>query len=174
MGAIFPTRLFASSRRAINKINKAGKNRKNHDSISSAQKTIFTIRVRYSTRISQSRFLRSRRFYRDRFAREYGRHLCRCTWIAHNPLFPPANPVLHTAVWTGSEMIVWGGHIANSPFETNTGGRYNPGTDSWTTTSTATQYNGLVASLRDVPVSGSRPGAVATLSKHSIIRQCHG
>ena len=81
------------------------------------------------------------------------------------PLFPPANPVLHTAVWTGSEMIVWGGHIANSPFETNTGGRYNPGTDSWTTTSTATQYNGLVASLRDVPVSGSRPGAVATFVK---------
>ncbi len=38
-------------------------------------------------------------------------------------------------------------------------------TDSWTTTSTAAQYNGLVASLRDVPVSGSRPGAVATFVK---------
>jgi N-acetylneuraminic acid mutarotase len=36
----------------------------------------------------------------------------------------------HTAVWTGSEMIVWGGS------RLNTGGRYNPSTDSWTATST--------------------------------------
>src|SRR6266542_3777295 len=36
----------------------------------------------------------------------------------------------HTAVWTGSEMIVWGGG-------TNTGGRYNPATDSWLATTTA-------------------------------------
>ncbi|HEX4825362.1 MAG TPA: MopE-related protein [Candidatus Polarisedimenticolaceae bacterium] len=38
----------------------------------------------------------------------------------------------HTAVWTGSEMIVWGG--SGSAF--NTGGRYNPATDTWTATST--------------------------------------
>src|SRR5262249_2414753 len=39
----------------------------------------------------------------------------------------------HTAVWTGSEMIIWGG----SSFDRfNTGGRYNPATDSWTVTST--------------------------------------
>src|SRR5438093_12394751 len=41
----------------------------------------------------------------------------------------------HTAVWTGSEMIVWGGDDENS-LEINTGGRYNPSTDSWTATST--------------------------------------
>jgi len=35
----------------------------------------------------------------------------------------------HTAVWTGSEMIIWGGND-------NTGGRYNPATDTWTPTST--------------------------------------
>jgi hypothetical protein len=35
----------------------------------------------------------------------------------------------HTAVWTGSEMIVWGGGF-------NSGGRYDPSTDSWTATST--------------------------------------
>ena len=40
----------------------------------------------------------------------------------------------HTAVWTGSEMIVWGGDLDNF---LNTGGRYDPGTDSWTSTSTA-------------------------------------
>ena len=39
----------------------------------------------------------------------------------------------HTAVWTGSEMIIWGGY--NGAY-LNTGGRYNPGTNSWTATST--------------------------------------
>jgi N-acetylneuraminic acid mutarotase len=39
----------------------------------------------------------------------------------------------HTAVWTGSEMIVWGGF--NGGAYLNTGGRYNPATDSWTPTS---------------------------------------
>jgi hypothetical protein len=40
----------------------------------------------------------------------------------------------HTAVWTGSEMIIWGG---SQGFEQvlNTGGRYNPSMDSWTATS---------------------------------------
>src|SRR6185436_238044 len=33
----------------------------------------------------------------------------------------------HTAVWTGSVMIVWGG---------NGGARYDPATDTWTATST--------------------------------------
>ena len=41
----------------------------------------------------------------------------------------------HTAVWTGSEMIVWGGQIIASRL-LNTGGRYDPSTDSWTATST--------------------------------------
>src|SRR5262249_55419665 len=36
-------------------------------------------------------------------------------------------------VWTGSEMIVWGG--GDSSADVNTGGRYDPGTDSWTATS---------------------------------------
>src|SRR4029079_18076451 len=40
----------------------------------------------------------------------------------------------HTTVWTGSEMIVWGGNLRGNP--TNTGGRYNPGTNRWTATST--------------------------------------
>ncbi len=47
----------------------------------------------------------------------------------------PAGRSDHTAVWTGTEMIVWGG---NSPVngELNSGGRYNPATDSWLPTST--------------------------------------
>jgi len=35
--------------------------------------------------------------------------------------------------WTGNEMIVWGG--SGGPSDLNTGGRYNPGTDTWTATS---------------------------------------
>ena len=42
----------------------------------------------------------------------------------------------HTAVWTGTEMIIWGGHDPVPNVPVNTGGRYNPGTDSWTATST--------------------------------------
>jgi hypothetical protein len=42
----------------------------------------------------------------------------------------------HTAVWTGSEMIVWGGFDESGNFYLNTGGRYTPATDSWTATST--------------------------------------
>ena len=43
----------------------------------------------------------------------------------------------HTAVWTGTEMIVWGGLNDDPPFITvfNDGGKYNPNTDSWTATS---------------------------------------
>ena len=40
---------------------------------------------------------------------------------------------LHTAVWTGSEMIVWGGNAGSSY---TGGGRYNPTTDSWSVVST--------------------------------------
>lgn len=42
----------------------------------------------------------------------------------------------HTAVWTGSEMIIWGGRNS-TPF-VNTGSRYNPATDTWLATSTGT------------------------------------
>jgi N-acetylneuraminic acid mutarotase len=36
----------------------------------------------------------------------------------------------HTAVWTGTEMIVWGGH--NQYGEMNNGASYDPMTDTWT------------------------------------------
>jgi len=56
------------------------------------------------------------------------------SWTATSTTSAPAARELHTAVWTGSEMIVWGGFNGSSVL--NTGGRYNPGTDSWTATST--------------------------------------
>jgi N-acetylneuraminic acid mutarotase len=58
---------------------------------------------------------------------------CVDTWTPTNVNNAPSPRSDHTAVWTGSEMIVWGG--AN-PFILNTGGRYTPSTDSWVATTT--------------------------------------
>jgi N-acetylneuraminic acid mutarotase len=56
------------------------------------------------------------------------------TWTATSTTNAPCERSLHTAVWTGSEMIVWGGAGCNDPY-LDTGGRYNPATDSWAATS---------------------------------------
>jgi hypothetical protein len=58
------------------------------------------------------------------------------TWIATSTTGAPAPRNSHTTVWTGSEMIVWGGWDSFNVTFFNTGGRYNPGTDSWTNTET--------------------------------------
>jgi N-acetylneuraminic acid mutarotase len=57
-------------------------------------------------------------------------------WTATSTTNAPSVRDSHTAIWTGSEMIVWGGISFCCPDDTNTGGRYNPGTDSWIATST--------------------------------------
>ncbi len=64
------------------------------------------------------------------------------TWTATSTTNAPTARQLHTAVWTGSEMIVWGGGASSTYF--NTGGRYNPGTDSWTATSSTNAPTGRV------------------------------
>ena len=57
------------------------------------------------------------------------------SWTATRTTRAPAAREAHTAVWTGTEMIVWGGHD-NLVGYSNTGGKYNPSMDSWTPTST--------------------------------------
>jgi hypothetical protein len=56
------------------------------------------------------------------------------TWVAL-PKTPNTliGRILHTAVWTGTEMIFWGGYNGSG---VNTGGRYNPSTNSWVVTTT--------------------------------------
>ncbi|MDI3289218.1 hypothetical protein [Polyangium sp. 15x6] len=49
----------------------------------------------------------------------------------------PAPRYAHSAVWTGSKMIVWGGDLGGNPAATNTGGIYDPATRTWKSTSTA-------------------------------------
>jgi len=66
---------------------------------------------------------------------------CNDSWTATSTANAPAGRYSHTAVWTGSEMIVWGGNEFGSDL-LNTGGRYNPATDSWTPTSTTSAPSG--------------------------------
>jgi hypothetical protein len=49
---------------------------------------------------------------------------------------PPSARILATAVWTGSVMVVWGGGDENEDNDYNTGGRYDPVTNTWSTMST--------------------------------------
>jgi hypothetical protein len=61
------------------------------------------------------------------------------SWTATSTTNAPTARYYHTAVWSGNEMIVWGGSGSSSYLlccrYLNTGGRYDPGTDSWTSTS---------------------------------------
>jgi hypothetical protein len=56
------------------------------------------------------------------------------TWTTTGTTNAPNGRSNHTAVWTGSEMIVWGGFAAGF---LNTGGKYDPSTDSWSATNTS-------------------------------------
>jgi N-acetylneuraminic acid mutarotase len=57
------------------------------------------------------------------------------TWMSISTSNAPIGRLRHTAVWTGSKMIVWGGESGGGGSTTNTGGIYDPVTDSWTPTS---------------------------------------
>jgi len=60
---------------------------------------------------------------------------CNDSWTATSNANAPAGRYSYTVLWTGSEMIIWGGMDASGN-QLKTGGRYNPITDSWTPTST--------------------------------------
>jgi hypothetical protein len=50
-------------------------------------------------------------------------------WTAIETTGAPSGRFAHSGVWSGTEMIVWGGGSYD-----NTGGRYDPATDSWLAT----------------------------------------
>lgn len=56
------------------------------------------------------------------------------TWTPVSLAGAPVPRHLHTAVWTGEEMIVWGGAVGPFSEGTATGGRYRPGPDTWAPT----------------------------------------
>src|SRR5690606_21750567 len=53
------------------------------------------------------------------------------TWSPMSSLGAPTPRVWHTAIWTGSHMIVWGGQ--DDSLATDDGAMYDPETDTWTT-----------------------------------------
>ena len=57
-------------------------------------------------------------------------------WDATTTLGSASARNQHTAVWSGSEMIVWGGNVSTCN-TTTTGGRYDPIANSWLATSTS-------------------------------------
>ena len=58
------------------------------------------------------------------------------TWTptGQSPGGPYVKRYDHTAVWTGAELILWGGHALDG---ISSGGRFDPATDSWSATSPA-------------------------------------
>jgi N-acetylneuraminic acid mutarotase len=56
------------------------------------------------------------------------------TWTTTSLTNCPVERDMHSAVWTGNKMIVWGGYN-NSNGYLFSGGQYDPLTDSWTATS---------------------------------------
>ena len=52
-----------------------------------------------------------------------------------NTATAPSARNLQSAVWSGTEMIIFGGNFSSAPI--NTGGKYNPSTDTWVATSTS-------------------------------------
>ena len=98
------------------------------------------------------------------------------SWTATNTTNAPAGRFDHTAVWTGSEMIVWGGctdPLCSNPL--NTGGRYNPSTDSWTATSTNNAPSARTVSHGSLDRQrNDRLGRVLLLFEHRwAIQPCH-
>src|SRR5947207_15629841 len=59
------------------------------------------------------------------------------SWTATSTANVPTARSGHSAIWTGSEVIVWGGTISSS-VATNTGGRYCVGTPPTPTANAAT------------------------------------
>jgi hypothetical protein len=59
------------------------------------------------------------------------------TWTPVSTANAPIGRFGSTAVWTGSELIVWGGSPGAPDYgpPVNSGGRYRPSTDTWETTS---------------------------------------
>jgi hypothetical protein len=59
-------------------------------------------------------------------------------WSATSTVGVPTGRDTHSAIWTGEEMLVWGGQAGPpfTPFDVDTGGRYDPVTNGWVATST--------------------------------------
>ena len=92
------------------------------------------------------------------------------TWQPTSTSDAPTGRENYRAIWTGTEMVVWGGYdIVNTNLVAlNTGGRYDPLTDNWRATSTSDAPSGrysfsAVWSGTNVLIWGGSTGGVAVL-----------
>jgi N-acetylneuraminic acid mutarotase len=76
------------------------------------------------------------------------------TWTPTSTVNAPSGRLDHSAVWTGSRMVIWGGSSDGFSLVLNSGGRYDPVSDTWTPTS-----------LVNAPQGRNLPTAVWTGSK---------
>lgn len=53
------------------------------------------------------------------------------TWVPMSTVGAPSPRRHHSAIWTGTELIVWGGMGTDSSSPLGDGARYNPVTDTW-------------------------------------------
>jgi N-acetylneuraminic acid mutarotase len=67
------------------------------------------------------------------------------TWSPITTTGAPSARYHHTVVWTGREMVVWGGYGTNWPNLLNSGGRYEPVSGIWTPTSSVSAPAGTAS-----------------------------
>ena len=80
------------------------------------------------------------------------------SWVATSTANAPSARSFHTAIWTGGEMIIWGGSFFNGTDNHyfNTGGRYNP-------------YDGQLASTSIVGAPSERSDQAAVWTGSEMI-----
>ncbi len=88
------------------------------------------------------------------------------TWTAIPDILPRSH---HSAVWTGSEMIIWGGISGSSD-----GARYNPVSNGWTATSTGAgtpsprhRHTAVWTGTEMLVWGGSGPGVTSTGGRYN-------
>src|SRR5690606_10616532 len=59
------------------------------------------------------------------------------TWAPTSDVGAPSARLSHTAVWAANRMIIWGGATSIIGSDLDSGGRYDPATDSWTSVAAA-------------------------------------
>ena len=93
-------------------------------------------------------------------------------WTVTSPWGAPLPRYAHTATWTGTWMVIWGGFNINYFSEIDSGARYEPVTDTWEPTSslgapTARDGHSAVwAADRVVIWGGGGQAAVATGARY--------
>jgi|GEM_PF-2336406 N-acetylneuraminic acid mutarotase len=93
------------------------------------------------------------------------------TWTRINTDKAPLRVAGHSAVWTGSRMIVWGGYTGLNATDrtlTDRGAIYNPADQTWTETFASSTNNSNAGTAQPVPTARAGHQAVWT-GQHMVI-----